>query len=38
MKSAKKRTAMKRRDYLNASAVAGAAVTLEGVIEVFKHN
>ena len=30
MKKAKKRGAMKRRDFLKASAAAGAAVTLEG--------
>jgi NAD-dependent dihydropyrimidine dehydrogenase PreA subunit len=36
MKKAKKSAAMKRRDFLKASAVAGAAVTLESASEVLK--
>lgn len=36
MKKAKKRVAMKRRDFLKASAAAGAAVTLEGASGVLK--
>src|SRR5512137_2006487 len=36
MKITKKSAAMKRRDFLKASAVAGAAVTLEGASEVLK--